>query len=733
MENKGETLVIVPCWWDNSPESLIATIRLQRKDLFPNASPLATPIPPEPPPGFFKVVNIPGVGELMLSMFADSQSLLAQKDWWMSEKYDGVRACWNPTKKILYARRGYPYSVLPSFSASLPSCYTDGELWFGRRTFKESQKLTSKNPEIEIEWPSLRYVAFDNPSLSSQLLPFEERFSSLLASVCGDSNFIIAATHVRNLGTRHVTRYTSLIIDNQGEGVMIRQNKSPYESGRSQFLQKYKASREDLEALVLEAQGGSHYLIRFPSGDKMTVPLSPDYAGIRPTRGDLVTLSYTVISSRGMPGDPKIERVRDDVTWTDEVSPKLTFAEYSQKAFTNSESPSTRAPFGYWTDHDGQNVRAFFEHFARSKNFDPLNPANWYRFVKEDYLPYKGAYSLFKHHQSSVVRALFHAFPGIGLRENQFRHVSRKHWSNLDNRRAVFEQIADKYGFDALVAKNWYTFSTDDIQAEKGGNSVLFYYNHSLSKALMSLFPEVPFVLSKFKNFVHGYWKSRQNRKDFFDSYAKKLGFDPLIASNWYSVSHDDIAAEKGGGTILHLYRSSLMKAVVDIYPEVKFDKSEFGVLNRKTYHVSNMRKLFDSFARAQGWDPLVTENWYEISPEMLQEDKMCANLLQVRFKGNLVQALSEIYPDLRLQHHKFTKISSKNSWRLEGARRRFFTSFAESRGFDPLMPEGWDGVTRDEILAKGGRRALDYHKGSLHQALEDLFNIRKEVFYKNL
>jgi hypothetical protein len=142
---------------------------------------------------------------------------------------------------------------------------------------------------------------------------------------------------------------------------------------------------------------------------------------------------------------------------------------------------------------------------------------------------------------------------------------------------------------------------------------------------------------------------------------------------------------------ILHLYRSSLMKALVDIYPQVKFDKSEFGVLSRmnvplspshlllidssgKTYHASNVRKLFDAFARAQGLDPLVPESWYEVTNELVQNDKVhtslcflsalflttiqiCGPLLDVRFKGNLIQGLCEIYPDLRLQHHKFTKI----------------------------------------------------------------------------
>ena len=39
--------------------------------------------------------------------------------------------------------------------------------------------------------------------------------------------------------------------------------------------------------------------------------------------------------------------------------------------------------------------------------------------------------------------------------------------------------------------------------------------------------------------------------------FAKKLGFDPLVAANWYPVSHDDVSAEKvcervaGGGKLI--------------------------------------------------------------------------------------------------------------------------------------------------------------------------------------
>lgn len=41
------------------------------------------------------------------------------------------------------------------------------------------------------------------------------------------------------------------------------------------------------------------------------------------------------------------------------------------------------------------------------------------------------------------------------------------------------------------------------------------------------------------------YWRIAINRKRFFDGIAKKKGYDPLIANNWYKINHDSIYAEK--------------------------------------------------------------------------------------------------------------------------------------------------------------------------------------------
>jgi len=48
----------------------------------------------------------------------------------MFEKYDGVRAFWNPSKKQFYSRRGNLLSLPQEIVDSMPTdMFLDGELW----------------------------------------------------------------------------------------------------------------------------------------------------------------------------------------------------------------------------------------------------------------------------------------------------------------------------------------------------------------------------------------------------------------------------------------------------------------------------------------------------------------------------------------------------------------------------------------------------------------------------
>jgi len=49
----------------------------------------------------------------------------------MFEKYDGVRAFWNPLKQAFFSRFGNKLMIPDNFVAAMPSdMFLDGELWY---------------------------------------------------------------------------------------------------------------------------------------------------------------------------------------------------------------------------------------------------------------------------------------------------------------------------------------------------------------------------------------------------------------------------------------------------------------------------------------------------------------------------------------------------------------------------------------------------------------------------
>lgn len=53
-------------------------------------------------------------------------------------------------------------------------------------------------------------------------------------------------------------------------------------------------------------------------------------------------------------------------------------------------------------------------------------------------------------------------------------------------------------------------------------------------------------IINKLLIFLKGgHWADARNRKAFFEEFAKENGFDSSIASNWYSVTKQQLNASK--------------------------------------------------------------------------------------------------------------------------------------------------------------------------------------------
>lgn len=276
--------------------------------------------------------------------------------WYISEKYDGIRAIWDGEKFISRGQKVFTY--VPEYFKQLmpPGIALDGEMWIERNKFKEVSRIStlkvgsSKNKkEIDNIWigtndnNSVKYMVYDLPN-STQ--PFETRMKlleqiindrkhvwyNILENVKGCPIKLTTQTKIENM-PQLINTYKELT-SKGAEGVMLRAPNSPYETKRSKYLLKYKI-KDDAEAIVRGyTMGTGKYkgllgsldceliLDQKPSGvmfnvgtgftDKDRTEYNNSKSSLYIPIGSIVSFSYMELSEDSVPRHPVYRGIRDD-------------------------------------------------------------------------------------------------------------------------------------------------------------------------------------------------------------------------------------------------------------------------------------------------------------------------------------------------------------------------------------------------------------------------------------
>ena len=197
--------------------------------------------------------------------------------WYMSEKYDGYRATFgyngDGVPKFL-SRAGKEFNAPNWFLETMPSVKLlknlrlDGELWAGRGNFQMMGAVRKKKPVSE-EWSHIKYVVYDITNSESNFVDRQKDLIRItkIAAVKWNSNKInlehpfsteCPISYTDQLEITSVGRmesYYRKIIDDGGEGIMMKHPECIYESGRSSNMLKYKPSF-DREAMIVGYKPG---------------------------------------------------------------------------------------------------------------------------------------------------------------------------------------------------------------------------------------------------------------------------------------------------------------------------------------------------------------------------------------------------------------------------------------------------------------------------------------------
>eukprot|EP00026_Physarum_polycephalum_P002346 Phypoly_transcript_02352.p1 GENE.Phypoly_transcript_02352~~Phypoly_transcript_02352.p1 ORF type:complete len:819 (+),score=94.09 Phypoly_transcript_02352:352-2808(+) len=697
----GVTLIHVPCWWDGNAESLQATINFSRPGTFKNIH--SEMIPLNPSNEFFNVRKVKQVGELMGASFSASvegipNTISPEEPWWLGEKYDGIRCCWNPLNKTLYTRVGNRLNFVGPYITIMPPIFLDCEAWFGRGSFADSAALLHSDTTKS---PFLRLITFDKPDISSHRLKFERRYKALLNTVDKLNPIVIVAMRVRCTDPSFLAFILDTLIADGAEGVILRKKGSPYIHGKSDLLWKLKTVRDDAEALVVREEPDSTFMLQRPNGSTFLVS-APKNMNLK--KGDVVTFTYENYTRNSVPTNPKILHVRYDLNWGDVVREYLA---QLKKGNENAKKPQDHADM-----RNRKNVRSFFESFAKRKNLDPLLAHTWYS-VAQELRGQKEMRSIVTNY-GSYIKALQAAFPESRFQESKFSSMPYNYWTDIQNRYKYFCSLAKRNAFDPVDAKGWYSLSLESIIKDKNINSIISYYNYSFSKALLHLFPNIGLDKSVLTSLVSPYTVS--NQRMVLQSFAERQGFDPLVAENWYSISKDALYAYSDTRFVEKLYKGNLKTALTTIFPDIGLVAENFDLKEPRVYSKRERRQFFDEFASAANFDPLVPANWYSVSAESILEKKNAYAILRM-YKRNLITALVDVYPEIGLDIAKF------GYWERPSNRKLFFTKYAQQKRFDPLVPENWYNLKKADIIhLEGAHEVLQYYRGNLALALFQLF-----------
>lgn len=167
-------------------------------------------------------------------------------DYWISEKYDGVRGYWDGQR--LLTRGGETVHAPAWFTAGWPSHAMDGELWAGRGRFEKALSTVRQQTPDDAAWRAMRYMVFDLPAHPGT---FDERITAYQAAVAGIAQpWVVAVEQSRATTHEELMARLDEAVKQGAEGLMLHRGDARHRATRSDNLLKVKPF-EDAEARVL--------------------------------------------------------------------------------------------------------------------------------------------------------------------------------------------------------------------------------------------------------------------------------------------------------------------------------------------------------------------------------------------------------------------------------------------------------------------------------------------------
>jgi DNA ligase-1 len=240
------------------------------------------------------------------------------EDYWVSEKYDGVRGYWDGRQ--LRTRGGQRVMAPLWFTAPLPAVPLDGELWAGRGRFAMAASTVRSQTPSDAAWHEMRFMVFDLPAQAGDFTARLVALRKLLP--------LTAAPWVVPVAQQRATTHAELqalmekTVRMGGEGLMLHRGASLYRGERNADLLKVKPYDDADARVVGHLPGkGRHdgrmgaLLVEMPGGQRFRLGggFTDAQRGAPPPVGSWVSYRYNGTTASGLPRFARFLRVREDL------------------------------------------------------------------------------------------------------------------------------------------------------------------------------------------------------------------------------------------------------------------------------------------------------------------------------------------------------------------------------------------------------------------------------------
>jgi len=239
-------------------------------------------------------------------------------DYWVSEKYDGIRGYWDGHQ--LLSRSGKVLNPPAWFVQGWPSAPFEGELWAGLGQFEQAASVIQQKQAPDNAWRVMRFMVFDAPIPNQTFTERVQLYQGLVKRV--GKPWVQPVAQSQTPSHAALKALLNKTVQGGGEGLVLHRGSGLYQSGRTADVLKVK-QHEDAEAQVIrhEAGQGKHaqstgaLWVETPQGlrFKLGTGLTDAQRQNPPAVGQWVTYRYRGLTDKGVPRFASFVRVRPAV------------------------------------------------------------------------------------------------------------------------------------------------------------------------------------------------------------------------------------------------------------------------------------------------------------------------------------------------------------------------------------------------------------------------------------